>query len=133
MFFWFSYAQVHKKLKSNSNFQKVSESLDFDKVVDLALRFTLLPRPLIVAQPQHFDRSTHDQQYGKWDKTLFSTKNYELEYYHPVVYRAYDGYVARKGCVGTKVRTSTADDTSTDSGEQRTLPWLKRLFVHHSD
>ena len=70
---------------------------DLRKAIELAWKFVTLPNPLIVAcQPKKFDPRIHDQEARYWDKQENDCK---LIYIRPVVYRNYEGVVARKGWV----------------------------------
>ena len=66
------------------------------KVIELTWKFVTLPNPLIVCQPKEFDPKIHDPESLYWNK---QAKEFELIYIRPVVYRNYEGVVARKGWV----------------------------------
>ena len=69
---------------------------DLRKAIELAWKFVTLLNPLIVCQPKEFDPRIHDQEACYWDK---QANECELVYIRPVVYRNYEGVVARKGWV----------------------------------
>ena len=71
-----------------------------EKVIELAWKFVTLPNPLIVCQPKKFHSQIHEPQFGHWDR---HAKEFELIYLRPVVYRNYEGVLARKGWVANTV------------------------------
>ena len=95
--------QIYSETSSDGTLQKVKkvlESSDEDylgKVIELAWKFVTLPNPLIVCQPEKYSPRIHDPEHGHWDGE--HTKEFELTYIRPVVYRNYEGVLARKGWV----------------------------------
>jgi len=93
---------MYSKISSEETRQKVKETLEssdddhLEKVIALAWKFVTLPNPLIVHQPESFDSQLHEPEYGRWEKPK---KELPLIYTRPVVYRNYEGMVARKGWV----------------------------------
>ena len=84
---------MHPKVKEAL---KTSHQDDLRKAIELAWKFVTLPNPLIVCQPEKFDDQIHDQEGRYWDE---QANECELVYLRPVVYRNYEGIVARKGWV----------------------------------
>ena len=94
--------QIYHEILRGKTLRKVRETLESSdedhlrKVIALTWKFVTLPNPLIVCQPKKFDPKIHDPEHSHWDK---HAKQFELTYARPVVYRNYEGVVARKGWV----------------------------------
>ena len=101
-FSWTIFLQLYREVPSDKMYPRVKEALesshqdDLKKVIELAWKFVTIPNPLIVCQPKKFDPKIHDQEAVHWDK---QANECELVYIRPVVYRNYEGVVARKGWV----------------------------------
>ena len=105
--------QLYNEVPSDKMNPRVKEALesshqdDLRKFIELAWRFVTLPNPLIVAcQPTKFDPQIHDPEAVYWDKRA---KEFELTYVRPVVYRNYEGVVARKGWVANTAPSQQGD------------------------
>ena len=91
------------------------------RVVQLTWRFTTLPTPLIMCQPNKFDDKIHEPQFGHWDKQKQKADDYTLIYLRPVVYRSYLGKQACKGWVAMEgvhkeIEKKAKPETRTGSG-----------------
>ena len=100
---WTIFLQLYNEVPSDKMHPRVKEALesshqdDLRKAIELAWKFVTLPNPLIVAcQPKEFDSQIHDQEAVYWDN---QANKCELVYLRPVVYRNYEGVLARKGWV----------------------------------
>ena len=93
---------MYSEISRIETLQKVKETLErscedhLGKVIELTWKFVTLPNPLIVCQPKKFDLRIHDPESRYWNK---QAREFELTYVRPVVYRNYEGVVARKGWV----------------------------------
>jgi len=87
----------------DETFQKVKTALEsshqdhLGKAINLAWKFVTLPNPLIVCQPGKYDPNIHSPEHGYWDSKQKHESN--LIYTRPVVYRNYEGRLARRGWV----------------------------------
>ena len=97
------FLQMYSEVPSDKMHPRVKEALesshqdDLRKAIELAWKFVTLPNPLIVAcQPKEFDSQIHETEAVYWDK---DAKELPLICIRPVVYRNYEGVVARKGWV----------------------------------
>ena len=94
---------MYSEVLSDKMHPRVKEALESShqddflrKAIELAWKFVTLPNPLIVCQPKEFDSRIHEQEAVYWDE---QAKELPLIYIRPVVYRNYEGVVARKGWV----------------------------------
>ena len=104
---------MYSEVPSDRLHPRVKEALeschqdDFKKFVELAWKFVTLPSPLIVAcQPSTFDPQIHDPEAVHWNKQANGS---QLIYVRPLVYRNYEGVVARKGWVANTAPSQQGD------------------------
>ena len=108
--------QMCSEVSSNQTHQKVKEVLesseqdDLRKAIELAWKFVTLPNPLIVCQPKGFDSRIHDPEGDYWDSEHANTS--KLVYTRPVVFRNYEGVLARKGWVANTATSQFIDKRS---------------------
>ena len=105
--------QLYNEVPSDRMHPRVKEALesshqdDLRTAIELAWKFVTLPNPLIVAcQPTKFDPRIHDQEAVYWNK---QANDSELIYIRPVVYRNYEGVVARNGWVANTAPSQQGD------------------------